>query len=226
MTAHFHDIPADAKEVSALRVKTTKAGFYARYAKRAIDVGLILLTAPITVPVIALMALLTALDGSNPFYMQRRVGVGGRRFTLVKIRTMVPDADNLLKQFLESDADAKAEWDATQKLRRDPRVTLAGRILRKTSLDELPQLWNVLVGDMSLVGPRPMMEDQEPMYPGTAYYTVRPGITGPWQVSARNACEFKGRAKYDALYANSVSLRTDVALLARTVTTVLRGTGY
>jgi lipopolysaccharide/colanic/teichoic acid biosynthesis glycosyltransferase len=224
MTAHFNEIPSDAQAVTPapLRVKT----LYASVLKRAIDVTLVLASAPLTLPVVLGMAAFVAIDGHNPFFTQKRVGRDARRFTLVKLRTMVPEAERQLASHLEKDAAARDEWEATQKLKSDPRVTYAGRILRKTSLDELPQLWNVLIGDMSLVGPRPILPEQCDMYPGSAYYTVRPGTTGPWQVSARNECEFKGRAKYDALYARKISFRTDVALLARTVTTVLRGTGY
>lgn len=228
MTAHFHEIPADAQAVSPApkAVTRTPKGIYVSYLKRAFDTLLILASAPITVPVIAVMAFLAALDGHNPFYTQKRVGRGGRMFRIVKMRTMVPMADKMLERHLTENADARAEWDATQKLKKDPRITLVGRILRKTSLDELPQLWNVLTGDMSLVGPRPILPEQQDMYPGNAYYTVRPGITGPWQVSARNECEFKGRAKFDAVYARKLSFGTDISILFRTVLTVLRGTGY
>ena len=101
-----------------------------------------------------------------------------------------------------------------------------GRILRKTSLDELPQLWNVANGAMSLVGPRPMMVDQQAFYPGEAYYALRPGLTGLWQVSDRNDCEFAGRVRFDDQYERTVSLRTDIHVIARTVGVVMRGTGY
>lgn len=225
MTAHFHEIPADAQVVTPAKAQMPN-NLYTTVLKRVFDITLIVLAAPITAPVILLMAMLAAIDGHNPFFWQKRVGRNGREFWILKMRTMVPNAEGLLAQHLEADPEARAEWDATQKLKRDPRITFAGRILRKTSLDELPQLWNVLVGDMSLVGPRPILPSQRALYPGSAYYTVRPGITGPWQVSARNECEFKGRAKYDAVYARKVSFGMDVALLARTVTTVLRGTGY
>lgn len=226
MTAHFHDIPADALAVSNAPRSPRRRNFYTVFVKRVLDVALVLITAPLTVPVILGMAIFAALDGHSPFFTQKRVGRDGREFTIVKLRTMVPNAEAQLARHLEADADARAEWDATQKLKSDPRITVAGRILRKTSLDELPQLWNVLVGDMSLVGPRPILPSQRALYPGSAYYTVRPGITGPWQVSARNECEFRGRAKYDTVYARKVSLGMDIALLARTVLTVLRGTGY
>ena len=121
---------------------------------------------------------------------------------------------------------ARAEWDETQKLKNDPRITPFGRFLRKSSLDELPQLWNVFVGDMSLVGPRPMMLNQQALYPGTAYYALRPGITGFWQTAGRNRTSFEARAEYDTSYEAELSLATDVKILARTVSVVVNGTGY
>ena len=123
-------------------------------------------------------------------------------------------------------SEARREWDQTQKLKYDPRVTALGRFLRKSSLDELPQLWNVFTGDMSLVGPRPMMPNQRDIYPGTAYYDLRPGLTGLWQISDRNNCTFAKRAEFDTEYERCVSLRTDVTILFKTVGAVARGTGY
>ena len=114
----------------------------------------------------------------------------------------------------------------TQKLKNDPRVTKIGQLMRKASLDELPQLWNVLAGEMSLVGPRPMMPEQKNLYPGKAYYSMRPGLTGLWQVSQRNASSFASRADFDTSYAGQLSLRTDLGIIFATVGVVLRGTGY
>lgn len=225
MTAFFPNIPDQSQRVTSHQ-PAVRQGIYGRRVKRLLDTAIILLTAPITFPVILVMAFFVALDGHNPIYKQKRVGRGGRTFSMFKLRTMVPNADKMLAQYLAENPEAKAEWDSAQKLKNDPRVTAVGRILRKTSLDELPQLWNVLLGHMSLVGPRPMLLEQRSIYPGTSYYCVRPGITGPWQVSARNTCEFKGRAKYDAFYASNVSFKMDLAIIFRTVTTVLRGTGY
>jgi lipopolysaccharide/colanic/teichoic acid biosynthesis glycosyltransferase len=198
---------------------------YRRRLKRVLDLALVILSLPVVLPVVALLAALVALDGCNPFYTQKRLGRGGRIFRIWKLRTMVPDADAHLARHLASDPEARREWTVKQKLTHDPRITPMGRLLRKTSLDELPQLWNVLLGDMSLVGPRPMMVDQKPLYPGRAYFALRPGLTGPWQVSDRNACSFADRAAYDAAYHRAVSLREDVRLLVATVRVVLRGTG-
>lgn len=193
--------------------------------KRALDVLLVVLSLPVAAVLVAFCALLVALDGSNPFYTQLRVGRGGRCFRLLKLRTMVPDADARLAEYLAEHADARAEWDAFQKLRNDPRITPIGRLLRATSLDELPQLWNVLCGDMSLVGPRPMMPSQKSAYAGTAYYRLRPGLTGAWQVSARNASTFADRAQFDQAYDHDLSLWTDLSILAATPAVVLRATG-
>lgn len=143
-----------------------------------------------------------------------------------KLRSMVPDAEAKLQAYLDACPKARREWDRSQKLRHDPRITAIGALIRKSSLDELPQLFNVLNGTMSLVGPRPMMLDQTPLYDGTAYYRLRPGITGLWQISARNESEFVARVRYDEVYDRCLSCRNDLGILARTVKVVLRGTGY
>ncbi len=199
---------------------------YAAFGKRMFDIAAVLLSLPFVLPVIALMALVVALDGHGPFYTQERVGRNGRRFRMLKIRTMVHNADALLEKCLQKDDALRAEWTTTQKLKNDMRITRVGRILRKTSLDELPQLLNVLFGSMSLVGPRPMMTSQETLYPGRSYYRLRPGITGFWQISDRNNCDFRDRSKYDAVYERELSLKTDLGVLWRTVSVVFRGTGY
>jgi exopolysaccharide production protein ExoY len=200
-------------------------GVYRTYVKRVLDVLLVLIGTPVVVPLILVLAILIGREGGRPFYRQDRVGKGGRIYRMWKLRSMEVDADERLSSYLRANPTARAEWDHTQKLRRDPRVTRLGRFLRRTSLDELPQLWNVLRGDMSLVGPRPMMPCQSALYPGDAYYALRPGITGPWQVSARNESGFAARASYDAEYERSLSFSTDVRILAATVRAVLRGTG-
>ncbi|MEM6421078.1 MAG: sugar transferase, partial [Pseudomonadota bacterium] len=162
----------------------------------------------------------------NPFYRQARLGRHGRVFRIWKLRTMVVDADARLEAYLARNPAARAEWDATQKLKHDPRITIVGRFLRKTSLDELPQLINVLTGQMSLVGPRPMMVNQRHLYDGDSYYHLRPGLTGLWQVSGRNDCRFVDRVRYDNTYAARISFLTDLGVMLRTVGVVLRGTGY
>ncbi|WP_136637796.1 sugar transferase [Pseudooceanicola onchidii] len=205
------------------------ARIYARLFKRPVDlaltIALVLLTAPVLIPLLAMSLLLVALDGHSPIYRQARIGRNGRVYQMLKIRTMVTNAEVRLIEHLASDPEAKAEWDCHQKLRNDPRITPVGRFLRKTSLDELPQLWNVLRGDMSLIGPRPMMVDQAKLYPGRAYYDMRPGITGLWQVSDRNHSSFADRAWFDDSYRDRLTFGFDLKILARTVGVVLRGTG-
>lgn len=200
---------------------------YAKLGKRILDVTLVLLSLPLTLPVILVCALALWVESGLPFYRQDRLGQHGRRFSILKLRTMVRDADARLEQCLAADPELRREWDETQKLKRDPRITPIGRMLRATSLDELPQLWNVLKGDMSLVGPRPMLPEQLPLYgDASAYFSLKPGITGIWQVSARNESHFSYRAQVDAVYGRNLSLRQDISLILRTVGVVLRGTGY
>ncbi|MDG4649605.1 sugar transferase [Roseibacterium sp. SDUM158017] len=206
---------------AAVRTVLYRAGL-----KRLVDVLLVLATLPFWLPIILVTALIVARDGHNPFYTQPRIGRNGRVFRILKLRSMVHDADAVLDVYLRQNPAARAEWNATQKLKNDPRITDTGRFIRKISLDELPQLVNVLVGDMSLVGPRPMMVNQKSLYPGQRYYDMRPGLTGFWQISNRNHCRFAGRARYDNAYFNAMSLRTDVAVIWRTIGVVLRGTGY
>ncbi|MEM6441360.1 MAG: sugar transferase [Pseudomonadota bacterium] len=223
----FHDLATDLDAGPAARPAVQ--GLYARRLKRGLDLALVGLAAPFVLPLIALLALLAALDGGPAFFGQTRVGRGGTRFTCWKLRSMAVDADARLSAVLKADPQAAAEWARCQKLRRDPRVTPLGRFLRACSLDELPQLWNVVLGDMSLVGPRPMTPEQAPMYPAGpyrgAYCALRPGLTGFWQVSERHEGAFTARAGFDSRYAEEVSFATDVALLARTVGVVLRGAG-
>lgn len=230
MTLHFSTAGQDRLSTQIETERPARlqpqAGVYRTGVKRALDIVLIVAAFPFVVPLLALMALAVMMDGHSPFYRQERVGRNGRIFNLLKIRTMVPDAKAALEDYLAQDPAARAEWDETQKLKNDPRITRVGAVLRKTSLDELPQLWNVLKGDMSIVGPRPMMPEQRALYPGHAYYELRPGITGAWQVSDRNECSFAGRAKFDLDYYNDLSFVTDCSILLRTVAVVVRGTGY
>ena len=203
-----------------------RRGIYRNGAKRVVETLLVLLTSPVTLPLILFLALLVACDGGNPFFVQKRLGRNGRVFRILKLRSMVVGAERRLEAHLDENPEARAQWNSTQKLKQDPRVTLVGRFLRKTSLDELPQLLNVLNGTMSLVGPRPMMVDQRVMYYGQSYYRLRPGITGLWQISARNESEFVARVRYDEEYHRDLSGWLDMKILLRTVVVVLRGTGY
>lgn len=204
-----------------------RPGVYRMAGKRVLDVTLTLLMAPFALLLIAVAAGLLWAEGGAPFYRQDRLGRGGRRFRILKLRTMVCDADRLLDACLAADADLRAEWNRTQKLKRDPRITPIGALLRASSLDELPQLWNVLTGEMSLVGPRPMLPEQLDLYGDPAhYFALRPGITGYWQVSERNESAFRARVALDAMYDRNLSLAEDGKVLWRTVGAVMKRTGY
>ncbi|MGR3761777.1 sugar transferase [Roseobacteraceae bacterium NS-SX3] len=218
-------LSADRAAVAA--GKDGSAGTYAAAGKRALDVLLVVISMPVTLTIILACALALWIEGGQPFYTQKRLGRGGRSFRIVKLRTMVRDADAQLQRCLQRDPVLRREWEETQKLKNDPRITPMGRLLRTTSLDELPQLWNVLAGEMSLVGPRPMLPEQLPLYgkPGV-YFALKPGLTGLWQVSHRNESGFASRARADAEYCARLSLGLDLSLIWRTVGVVLRRTGY
>lgn len=233
MTIHYRDASDTLLQTSPIKGAPNKTNLplktnriYRKLGKRALDVFAVLMAALFVLPVVGILALLIARNGGQPFYTQKRVGRHGRIYRIWKLRSMVPDADARLEAHLTAKPTARQEWDATQKLKNDPRITRFGYLLRKSSMDELPQLWNVLKGDMSLVGPRPMMPCQMALYSGQAYYNLQPGITGSWQVSARNASTFADRAKFDTSYDRDVSLVEDTKLLLATVRVVLKGTGY
>ncbi|RMD88924.1 MAG: sugar transferase [Alphaproteobacteria bacterium] len=195
--------------------------------KRRLDIAGVLLMAPLALPLIAVLWLLVRLDGGPGFFGHWRVGRDGRAFRCWKLRSMVPDAEARLEALLASDPLLRAEWRAGFKLTRDPRVTRLGRFLRKTSLDELPQLWNVLRGEMSLVGPRPVPRAELAAYGGYAwaYLECRPGLTGLWQVSGRNDTSYEERIRLDVSYLARAGLGTDLAILARTPLAVIGCTG-
>lgn len=229
MTVQFDNIGQEfstaGSPVGVVKVPV-RGGIYRNFGKRLVDTILIFMAVPIVVPVILVLAVFVARDGNNPFFWNFRVGKNGKSFRMLKLRSMVPDAEMKLEEYLAENPDAQDEWSTTQKLKYDPRITRFGRFLRKTSLDELPQLWNVLKGDMSLIGPRPMMPSQRALYPGLAYYALRPGISGLWQVSDRNDSEFAKRADFDREYDENLSLSGDIRLLLKTFSVVLKGTGY
>jgi len=207
------------------RVDKRKHGIYRQFGKRFVDVFLVIMAAPVVLPVVLILAAFVASDGCNPFFRQKRVGRNGRIFTMWKLRTMVPNADQKLQAHLDQCDEAREEWEVKQKLTKDPRITTFGRAIRKTSMDELPQLWNVLKGDMSLIGPRPMMPEQAALYPGRAYFYLRPGVSGFWQISDRNNSSFAARADYDEMYNRRVSFATDLWVILKTLSVVMRGTG-
>ncbi|MCA3305958.1 MAG: sugar transferase [Roseomonas sp.] len=197
-------------------------------AKRALDiigagVGLVLLA-----PFFLIVALMVRADGGPAFFAHQRVGRGGKLFGCLKFRSMVVDSQARLEALMANDPTARAEWEATRKLKNDPRITPIGRFLRSTSLDELPQLINVLRGEMSLVGPRPVQEAEIDRYYGASaahYMAVRPGITGLWQVSGRNETSYESRVALDVAYVSRPSLLADLSILLRTPVAVLSRRG-
>lgn len=232
MTAHDTEFtrlartrPATVTEVAQPRARHGHR-LYRERIKRSLDVVLVLLSVPFVLPLIAILAILVARDGGQPFYTQERIGKNGRVYRMWKLRSMVRDADARLHAYLDQNEAMRAEWDSKQKLIEDPRITRLGQVLRKTSLDEVPQLWNVLKGDMSIVGPRPMMVNQKAMYPGSDYYDLRPGITGAWQISDRNASTFAERAHFDKSYNETLSFGEDLRILGATVRVVMKATGH
>jgi Undecaprenyl-phosphate galactose phosphotransferase WbaP len=192
--------------------------------KRASDLFCVVLGGLFVVPFCLLIALLIKLDSRGPVvYRHERYGRNGRRFRVMKFRTMATNGDEILKKALAENPELRAEWERDQKLRNDPRVTRMGRFLRITSLDELPQLWNVFVGEMSLVGPRPIVQNEFKKYGSKldVYMQATPGITGLWQVSGRNNTTYEQRVSFDCQYVAAQSTLLDLKILVRTVKVVL-----
>lgn len=197
-----------------------------RIAKRTLDIVGALAFLLVFAPLLLVIAACVGLTSGWPVhYRQTRIGRGGRPFHFYKFRSMVRDSDQVLQRVIDRNPEARAEWDAFQHLTNDPRITPVGRYLRKSSLDELPQFWNVLIGDMSLVGPRPCMEKQVGMF-GNAwdhYCAVRPGISGLWQVSGRNRLTFAQRVELDVKYVDEWSFWLDLSILLKTFRAVAAG---
>lgn len=206
----------------------TTPSFPVRVAKRAIDVALSLACLLLVLPFLTLTIIAIMLESRGaPIYVQRRVGRYGAAFGLIKLRTMVPDAEERLHAFLLADPALEAEWQRSRKLRADPRVTRIGGLLRRWSLDEVPQLINVLLGQMSLVGPRPVPAQEGAMFGVTwpLVLSVRPGLTGLWAVSGRSELSYEERVALEATYVRECSLGLDLRIIGRTVPWVLRGRG-
>lgn len=194
------------------------------WLKRCLDLTLTLLAAAFILPLLLFIAAWIKLDSPGPaLYSQQRVGRNGRSFQAWKFRSMIANADQALTRCLAEDPQMREEWERDHKLRHDPRVTRAGRFLRRTSLDELPQLWNVLTGEMSLVGPRPIVEAEIPKYGNRfdLYTKVEGGLTGMWQISGRNDVSYEERVRLDAFYVRNWSVWLDFYILLRTVEAVI-----
>ncbi|MBP0604872.1 MULTISPECIES: sugar transferase [Burkholderia] len=198
-----------------------------RTVKRSFDLVGASVLLVVLAPALLGIAWAVRRDGGPVIFGHERVGRNGQRFKCLKFRSMVTNADVVLKALLERDADARAEWAREFKLKNDVRITPIGRLLRKTSLDELPQLLNVLKGDMSLVGPRPIVEAELERYGADVryYLMAKPGMTGLWQVSGRNDTDYSTRVSLDVSYVRDWSLRRDIGILFRTITVVVRGSG-
>lgn len=191
--------------------------------KRSFDVTAAALALIVFSPIILMiMALVKCSDGGSVFYGHRRVGHNGRYFQCLKFRTMVPNGDEVLKAHLAANPAAADEWRKTRKLQFDPRVTVVGSVLRKLSLDELPQLINILRGEMSVVGPRPVVDEELNLYDTHAVYYLRtrPGLTGLWQISGRNDVSYESRIAFDTHYVKNWSLVDDVMIIAKTIPAV------
>ncbi len=203
------------------------SGFYRLRGKRILDVVLGSMMLVAATPLLAFLLTVVAIDGGRPIFAHVRLGQGGRPFRCLKIRTMRHDAEERLEAILAADPVAAAEWAEGAKLSDDPRVTRIGAFLRKSSLDELPQLVNVLKGEMSLVGPRPVIAEEIPRYGAAAasYFAMRPGLTGRWQVDGRNDVSYAGRVALDVEYARECSLAHDLGIVFRTGLSVLNLTG-
>ncbi|KAJ55888.1 hypothetical protein ACMU_08960 [Actibacterium mucosum KCTC 23349] len=218
----------DVAEPSVQISDAPGTGLYATVGKRVFDVFLGVLALPALVPVLALIWVLIRKDGGKALFIQDRVGKNGKTFRCFKFRTMVENADEVLKKLCDEDPEAAAEWNLNQKLQNDPRITRVGKVLRATSLDELPQIFNVLKGDMSFVGPRPFMVEQQDMYVeagGTAYFKLRPGITGTWQLEGRGKTSFVARVRFDNDYLRDLTFLSDVKMVLKTVLVVFDRTG-
>lgn len=196
-------------------------------AKRVMDVVLAVPLLVLAAPLVLAAAALVAVDGGMPFYAHERVGRGGRTFRCWKLRTMRRDADTQLEGLLQVSPVCRRQWSSDRKLAPDPRTTRLGRFLRWTSFDELPQLWNVLVGEMSLVGPRPVTREELPRYGASAghYCALRPGLTGAWQVGRRPDTTYEERVAIDHTYAETRTLPGDVLILLKTLRVFFAPTG-
>jgi exopolysaccharide production protein ExoY len=207
---------------------TTGAPPIGGISKRSFDILVALAALVVLSPIFLLiMTLVKYSDGGSIFYGHRRIGYNGSTFRCLKFRTMSENGDAVLQHYLKHNPAAYEEWRATRKLQHDPRVTVIGTVLRKLSLDELPQLINILRGEMSLVGPRPVVEDELELYEASAVYYLqtRPGLTGLWQVSGRNDVSYETRVAFDTQYVRNWSLIADLVIVFRTIPAVCMSRG-
>ena len=217
-----------SEEILLMSLKNNLARRGNIFGKRLFDLVTTILGSIVLLPFLLGLALLVAVDNrGRVIFAHRRVGRNGKEFNCYKFQTMVPDAQEKLQEYLAQNPEARKEWEENFKLTNDPRVTKLGAFLRKTSLDELPQIWNVIIGDMSLVGPRPIVRDEVPRYHENIreYYQVRPGITGMWQASGRSDTTYEERVAMDTWYVRNWSIWVDLMYLFKTFKAVLVGKG-
>ncbi|WP_170386620.1 sugar transferase [Ruegeria atlantica] len=202
-------------------------GLYSRAGKRVFDIVLAILLLPAVIPVVLVLWCLVRQDGGPGFFGHTRVGKDAKPFKCWKIRSMVVDAESRLQSYLDAHPEAAAEWDRDHKLIHDPRINQLGRLLRETSLDELPQIWNVLKGEMSFVGPRPVVATELVKYgsSASAYLVQKPGITGLWQVSGRNEVTYGERVAMDVDYLTQRNFVMDLKIIVRTFHILVLRTG-
>jgi lipopolysaccharide/colanic/teichoic acid biosynthesis glycosyltransferase len=220
---------AGRSQVRSQRAKSAPSEFFRyRMVKRCCDVFLVLISMPVTLPILGVVSAVVMLSSPGPvFYSHRRIRKSGAFFSMWKFRTMCVNSAEVLEDYLARNPEAHAEWSETHKLRKDPRITPLGGFLRRYSLDELPQLWNVLVGQMSLVGPRPIVAAEVEKYGDCfdCYCRVKPGLTGLWQVSGRSELSYEARVVLDCDYVKRWSLSKDVVILLRTFSSVVNQDG-
>ncbi|MFE8102951.1 undecaprenyl-phosphate galactose phosphotransferase WbaP [Brenneria goodwinii] len=214
-------------EVMILRVSNSLAKRTSRFVKRTFDIFGALAIVFLLSPLLLSLFFLVSKDGGNAIYGHERIGRNGRKFKCLKFRSMVINSQDVLQDLLKNNPEARVEWEKDFKLKNDPRITKVGKFIRKTSLDELPQLFNVIKGEMSLVGPRPIIEDELDRYAGDVdyYLMAKPGMTGLWQVSGRNNVDYDTRVYFDSWYVKNWSLWNDIAILFKTIAVVLKRDG-
>ncbi len=221
-------VPHDLEGMLALELRQNLLHPYDRFLKRCLDIAISLVGLIFSFPILLVIGILVKITSPGPlFYWHKRIGKDGQMINVVKFRTMILNADKVLEEYLRKHPEMRAEWEDCQKLKNDPRVTPLGKFLRRLSLDEVPQLWNILKGQMSMVGPRPIVADEVRYYKDvfTLYKRVNPGLTGLWQVSGRNDTKYDERVRYDEYYIRNWSIWLDIYILIRTFWVVIQRKG-
>ena len=218
------DSPSSSRSTGTRRSSSLPSTLFRyRFVKRVLDILIVILAIPVLVPALLLVGLVVKLTSLGPaFFSHRRICRDGAFFSMWKFRTMCVDSSDVLEQYLSKHPKARAEWARSHKLRHDPRITPVGLFLRRFSLDELPQVWNVLRGQMSLVGPRPIVAAEVEKYADSFdyYCRVKPGVTGLWQVSGRSELDFDDLVHLDFIYLERWSLALDLTILLKTIPAV------